>query len=76
MQEIQFLTVESGDNQLIAAPSNGGGELHCLSGLAFVVNRNQRIHWRLSSGSYFKLHPGVVYRLDAKTRVALEVRPV
>ena len=75
MSEVQFLTVERGDKQLITAPQNTVSELRCLSGRAFVVNRRQRINWPLNSGARFILRPGMVYRLDAKTRVSLELRP-
>ena len=73
MNSVQLMKVGRGDNQLIAAPLQGGAELRCLAGRAVLRNHSQRIHWPLRSGLALKLRPGVVYRLDARTDVELEL---
>lgn len=73
MENVQLMKVGRGDNQLIAAPLQTSTELRCITGRAVLRNHNQRIHWPLRSGLALKLRPGVVYRIDARTDVELEL---
>lgn len=73
---IQQIQVQRGDNQLISVPLNQPCELVCRRGQAVVVNNNQSMRWPLRTGAHLRLRPGLVYRLDAKTPVTVEVRPV
>ncbi len=73
MENVQLMKIDRGDNQLIAAPQKGGVELRCVTGRAVLRNHSQRLHWPLRTGLALTLRPGVVYRVDARTDVELEL---
>lgn len=73
---IQHFHIQRGDNQLISTPHNQSCELVCRRGQAVVKNDRQSMHWPLRTGTHLRLRPGMVYRLDAKTPVAVELRAV
>lgn len=73
MENVQVMKIDRGDNQLIAAPQKTTAELRCVAGHAVLRNHSQRIDWPLRTGLTLKLRPGIVYRLDARTDVELEL---
>ncbi len=75
MENSQVMKIGRGDNQLIAAPQKLTTELRCITGRAVLRSHSQRIDWSLRSGLTLKLRPGVVYRVDARTDVELELAP-
>lgn len=75
MEIIQPMKISRGDSQLIAAPQQHPSELRCVTGRAVLRNHNQRIDWPLRTGLALRLRPGVVYRIDARTNVELELVP-
>lgn len=75
MERVQTITVAGGDRQLITTPGDDVAELHCLSGVAVLINRKGSVKRLLLSGTRQKLQPGLVYRLDARetTNVAMHM---